>query len=133
MFKLVFDVRETNMETIATTHKPAAENFSSVEWTTGVDIWFFVGLFHKAIVQSGGMNYPWGYTGHLHSAIRFLKKHGHFKNVDEEVALEVLKLVTPEFMVELDSKICWTEYPVSSFYNIQPKNMKEWTFRSLYI
>ena len=91
----------------------------SIEWTTGVDIWFLLGLFHKAIVQSGGMNCPWGYRGHLRSSIHYFKKHGYFRNVREDVALDVLR------MVQLDYKINWTEYPVSSNYNIQTKNMSD--------
>ena len=59
------------------------------------------GLFHKAIVQSGGVYSPWGYTGHNRGHMARYKQHQNLEQFTRDLVVEEMKqlhLVVLELM-----------------------------------
>ena len=55
------------------------------------NIFVLIGLFHKAIVQSGGIYCPWGYPGHMHDLMKKIGDKSSFSSVTGEIVMKILK------------------------------------------
>ena len=74
----------------------------------------FSGLFHRAIVQAGGIYCPWGYQGHQRQVKRLFKRAMHMENELRNVIVECMRKENATCLLNMTQAVIQNRIKVSN-------------------
>jgi len=81
-------------------------------------IFFISGLFHKAIIQSGGIYCPWGYLGHSREVLKAFKEKTHMVHKSRNEVVAHLKKMEAKNLMEMFKDITERERNSVSIFHL---------------
>lgn len=98
-------------------------------------LWSLIGLFHKAILQSGVLRNPWAFTERqshsTNKGFRLAEKLGK-ATADSKVAYEFLKTIDAKKLIETEQKSLSTEAVIIWTFDYNYTSAKNYAIRRLY-